>query len=294
MRVHIVTEGNRIKMRISEKIIKYNQSPIEYSLSYSQRDDVDINFYICYNVFSNFNKKSKVKDIGYVTHIHNNSILEHEKDLGKPFSLFNQLDAYLHMNSHTKQFFPENKYHAVIYGGCELEKFRPTINLGIMQNGEVIGKGTQFIMNLVDKFDFSNFNFIFCGVGWEQVINKLSQTRIRYKYLKELDYNHFSEVYEKIDYLFIPSLWEGGPMAVVEAMACNLPIISADTGWVRELAPNSLLFKPGNIEEAKAVFNNIQMQHLIRYPNIEDLSYKSFCARLHTHFSNILEGVINV
>ncbi len=289
MKVHIVTEGNRIKMRISEKILKYNQTPIEYSLSYGQRNDVDINFYVCYNVFANF-QKSKVKDIGYVTHVHNNSIMDHEKDLGKPFSLFNRLDGYLHMGSKTLKFFDSSKYNTVVYGGCELENFKPTITLGIMQNGEVVGKGTKFLIDLANSTNLDNFKFIFCGVGWESVLNTFKEKKIRYNYLTNTSYDNFQSVYEQIDYLLIPSMWEGGPMAVLEAMACKLPIISADTGWVREIAPGSLFFEPGKIEQLKTILQFIETRELISYHNVKDFSYKAFCDRLQDCFHNILNN----
>lgn len=290
MKVHIVTEGNRIKMRISEKIVKYNQTPVEYSLSYNQRNDVDINFYICYNVFSNFGAKSRVKDIGYVTHIHNNSIKEHEKDLGRPFGVFNQLDGYLHMSSKTIPFFSsDNKYHSVVYGGSETEMFKPTLTLGIMQNGEVVGKGTEFLTSLANSMDLRNFKFIFCGIGWEKVVNVFQAKGVRFEYLTDTLYNDFPSIYDKIDYLFIPSLWEGGPMAVLEAMACQIPIISANTGWTSEIT-RGLFFTPGNVNECIDVLKQVEELKLKNHVNVDFFSYKSFTERLHGNFRSILNG----
>lgn len=288
MKVHIVTEGNRIKMRISEKIIKYNTSPVNYTLSYTQDSMADINFYVCYNVFSNFNQKTK-KDVGYITHVHNNSIAEHTKDLGKSFSLFNNLDAYLHMSHNTLQFFSKEKYHNVVYGGCELQNFKPTITLGIIQNGEVIGKGTKFLIDLINNMDLTNFKFVFCGVGWENVVNVFSSKNIRLEYLKNIPYDQFQSVYEKIDYLFIPSLWEGGPMAVLEAMACQIPIISADTGWTKEII-SGYFFKPGDVIDCKLILEMLEREKIHKYKNTQFFSYETFCERLYLNFCNILEN----
>ena len=56
---------------------------------------------------------------------------------------------------------------------------------------------------------------------------------------------------EQSDIFVLPSLWEGMPVALMEAMACGLPCIASDVGGVGELIDNNIsgiLVKPKDID----------------------------------------------
>ena len=260
MKVNIVTEGNRIKRRLSEKIKAYNPfADIEYDLTESPASGpasgVDANLYVCYNLFD---QKSSTKDVGYVTHIHKSSIGEHEKETHRSFLRFLEMDALVHMNSTTMQVFENlgyKKIQRVSGAGIEVKKFKPHTTVGIVQNGEVDGKGLQFMCDLVDGMDpflKGNLFFVIQGVGWERLVEKFNSCGIPYEYRNSLDYTQYPEVYKKIDYLLIPSLWEGGPIAYLEAAVCDVEVIAADVGFVSsfhsdESRRNNRYFSPGDI-----------------------------------------------
>ncbi len=296
MKVHIVTEGNWIKKFWSDKILEYNQTDMNYSVSYGQRFDVDINFYICYNVFLNFSQKTK-RDIAYVTHIHANDPKEHSKDLGgADFNRFKLMNAWVHQSQRSlQQFlnlgFPQERNYNLT-SPIEIHKFKPTIKIGIFQNGEVVGKGLYFMLDLVNRFNLSNFKFIFCGRGWEVVTNRMNQLGIRnevYRYTPD-EYKNVkqSELYEKIDFLLIPSLWEGGPVAPEEAMACGIPIISSDVGFIPEFNVE-YMFPAGNITKLIDILVSIEDKVLKRRQKVEQLTYINFNNKLKEIFSEIIE-----
>lgn len=297
MRVNIVTENprvGRIKLRISEKIVKYNCSDVVYSISDHPIDYVDLNFYVCYNEFLAFGP-SRVKNVCWVTHVYM-SIAEHERVMGRSFQMFNYADAFLHMSNRTVEEFKianiaQNKYHEVVWCGIEEEAFRPTINIGIIQNGESVGKGMYFMESIfnestIDKFD--NFKFIFQGVGWESVVNKLNNLGIRNEYYPSLDYKDYPNIYSKLDYMLIPSICEGGPMAVLEAMYCGIPIISSDVGWVKEIAPQGYFYNVGNVNELIEIFKVIDNKHIVKYDHLERYTCRAFSTRLYNSFKKIL------
>lgn len=291
MKVNIVTENldvGRIKRRIAEKIIKYNETDIEYSMTNPPRNDVDLNFYLCYNEFL-FYGPSKVKNVCWVTHIHK-SIPEHEKELNRSFLAFNYADAFLHMGQRTVDEFKnanlaQDKYHEVVWCGIESERFKPTITIGIVQNGAE-NKGLYFMLHLLGKYNFSNFKFIFQGIQWEPVTRRMKALGIRHEEYQTLDYTNYPSIYEKIDYLLVPSIFEGGPMAVLEAMYCGLPIISSDVGWVKEIS-NGYMFAPGDITGLINILKSIEDKDILKYENLERFTCTEFSNRLARSFKRI-------
>ena len=60
-----------------------------------------------------------------------------------------------------------------------------------------------------------------------------------------------AKYYRLMDFLFIPSLWEGMPNAALEAMSCEVPVVASTAGGLADLvdAPRSgYLFPPGDYD----------------------------------------------
>lgn len=295
LKVHIVTEGAWIKKFWSDKIMEYNASDIQYTQSFSPDHTVDVNFYVCYNTYLAHQKSPKpVLDIGYVTHVHKNDPIEHSKDICHDFRRFFELDAYIHQSLRSyNQFlewgFPQEKqFH--LTSPIEVHKFYTTITLGIIQNGEVEGKGLYFLLNLLDAFDFKNFKFILCGRGWEIVTEKMLQLGVRYEvvnYTKDQYHDVQQRVlYEKMDYLFVPSLWEGGPVAPLEAMASGVQIISSNVGLIPEFNIEHM-YEAGNADQLIQILKNVEKIRLDRRAKVEHLTYKAFNNSLFQIFKKL-------
>lgn len=293
MKVHIVTEGVWIKRYWADMIIKYKNDKIDYTLSTSPINNTDVNFYICYNTFLPF-KKSNVKDVGYVTHIHANSIQEHSKDIGKSFEKFRELDAWIHQSQRSLNQFLDMKYppekNFLLTSAIVTNKFKPSIKLGIVQNGEVVGKGLYFLIDLLDHYDFSNFKFIICGRGWELFIDKLKAKNIRYEIhgynTREYYENKQAEVYDKIDYFFVPSLWEGGPVAVMEALASGKPIIASNVGYIPEFNVE-YMYEPNDINGLINILKTIETPVIERVKKVKGLDFTNYNEKLFTILSNL-------
>lgn len=67
------------------------------------------------------------------------------------------------------------------------------------------------------------------------------------------------DVYDKCDILVFPSLTEGLPRTIIEAMARGLGCIASNVGGIPELLDNDFLVNPGNVEElTNKIYNLLQ------------------------------------
>ncbi len=73
-------------------------------------------------------------------------------------------------------------------------------------------------------------------------------------------YRKMHELYGSVDALFIPSIREGCPLAVVEAMACGLPVVGNDCSGIPELVKDGdggFLCEIGQIRQYAEVFERL-------------------------------------
>ena len=272
IQVNVVTVSSGwILQKIAERIVSSTSNNVSFSLSHSPRNDVDVNFYV--DIQNCYFKKSKVKDVGFFTHLDHNSkghLLENKHWL--------TCDYIIHMNKKYfeifSEFYPKEKMSVLkpieIFPEFNLKKLK----LGIIQRGGFEGKGHNFMIRMAEYDYMKNFEFVFCGNNWDKVINLFRSKNIKCTTVNE-NYENYSKVYDSIDYLLIPSLWEGGPMAVPEALAKGVPIISSDVGWVPEFNVE-YLFKPNDELGLLDILKKIRKPLLDRRRKIEDYSMKKY------------------
>mgnify|MGYP002883517488 FL=1 len=270
MKINIVTvRSGWILAKIAERLCSTNQEV--FQLNYSPKDDVDANFYI--DMQNCFTRKSSTLDIGFFTHLHENSATY----ITQQYLL---ADYIVHMCTRYydvfKDFYPEDRM-SVLYPveiGSNFNLKKPTI--GIFQRGQYEGKGF-FFMDRMSNYDIMNrFRFLFVGSNWDKVVNLFIEKGIEVEYQTSEEYSEYPSLYEKIDYLLIPSLWEGGPMSVVEAYAMGIPIISSDVGWVGSDFKVEHIYEPNNDSQLQSVLNNIYAPIEARRQKFSDFNYESY------------------
>lgn len=120
------------------------------------------------------------------------------------------------------------KQCAVIHCGSDLRK---EVVFGVVGRVYPSGrKGENLIAELSNEF-----NFLALGTGWPCKMVDVSREKF----------------YTMIDYLVVPSIIEGGPIPVLDAIAMGVPVISGDVGWSWDYP--GIRFSKGNVDSLRNV-----------------------------------------
>lgn len=180
-------------------------------------------------------------------------------------------------------FFPKrsslDKRFEVIYNGVNIEEYslaesKQSIreDLGITENAFVIGhigrldkaKNHETILKVFQQLqqEHSNFYLLLCGRNTEDLIPQLEALGIKDKtfvlgYRKDIP-----RVLKSLDCFLFPSVTEGQPNALIEAMVAGIPIVASNIPAILECVPkpcHSYLKKPHDIDGmAQAVLSQTQ------------------------------------
>jgi glycosyltransferase involved in cell wall biosynthesis len=75
----------------------------------------------------------------------------------------------------------------------------------------------------------------FLGLGWETEVQKLRLAGISANYVGFIPESQLASFYSSIDAYLLTSRVEGGPCTVLEAMACQTPVVATQVGLVPEV-----------------------------------------------------------
>jgi glycosyltransferase involved in cell wall biosynthesis len=139
---------------------------------------------------------------------------------------------------------------ATIPNGVDLDRFRaacPTLRDEIGGASRIVGlvgrlvdgKGGALLLHAAVSVlaTFPQTKFVFIGDGplraeWEALANRLG---IRRSVVFTGTRNDMPEVYASLDVVVLPSVDEGTPMSVLEAMAAGRPVVASRVGGVPDL-----------------------------------------------------------
>lgn len=88
-----------------------------------------------------------------------------------------------------------------------------------------------------------------------------------------------AELYKSADICCLPSIHEGLPVALMEAMACGLPVVCSRIRGNVDLIKspvNGILFSPNNVEECKQAIENIMDGNRMLISNNNKLAVKKY------------------
>ena len=119
-------------------------------------------------------------------------------------------------------------------------------------------KGYDQLLSLLEKHDFNNkkLHFLIAGDGSlrETLISDLKEKKLE-SYITFIgNIKNIPEFLSALDIYIQPSVTEGFPLSVLEAMATGLPIICSDAGGLKEMINNNAIGIKYKSEELNSLY----------------------------------------
>jgi glycosyltransferase involved in cell wall biosynthesis len=157
-------------------------------------------------------------------------------------------------------------------------------------------KGHRFLLQAFAKLNQPDWDLSIVGDGVEKenLVNLTKELKISHKVIFHGHLKDFSQQLSEAQIFVLPSLKEGFPNALLEAMSVPLACIASDTfNGNHEIiinGENGLLVKPGNVEDLYKAIEN-----LINNPNLRArLKINAYKIREKLDFSIIAHKYLNV
>ena len=232
----LLSDRGWILERLAQEISKVYPN---FSYGTEQPSDVDIVYYMTY---SSRKQPFDGVEIGYFTHIEEG--LPAEKIF---YDVAESMDACVTQACLYKSVLNQRGIENVhtIPCGIDHNEFTPRLQIGVVGRTYHTGrKGERLIAELMDM---EHVQFHFTGDGWPGTP-------------LHIEHGKMGDFYRAMDYVLVPSLYEGGPMCVPEALACGVPVIAPEIGWVSDFPHIS--FEKGNVQSLRVVLEGLVQEKL--------------------------------
>ena len=143
--------------------------------------------------------------------------------------------------------------------GVDLDAFVPKVRIGVI--GRTYHTGRKGESLVADVMDIPGIEWRFTGQGWPGKSTFVDGAKM-------------PDFYNDLDYVLIPALYEGGPMSVLEGLACGVPIIASDVGWVDEYP--HIPFENGNSQSLRAVLTRLVDERLKLRTSVEHRTWAAW------------------
>lgn len=142
-------------------------------------------------------------------------------------------------------------------------------------------KGHKYVIDAISQLRNSGVKYEYWIIGGgdsaylKGVAKKYSVTE-NVKFLGQVSHDKVFEILQNIDIYIQPSLTEGLPRSVVEAMSLGLPVIASNVGGLPELIDKSCLFPAGCSKQIAKVISSMTMSKMCKMSQVNYAKAQEF------------------
>lgn len=149
----------------------------------------------------------------------------------------------------------------VIEPGVDLQQFTPKLKIGVVGRTYPSGRKGEHLLAAVA--DVAGIEWHFSGEGW-------------FGRARPLAASEMPDFYRGVDYILVSSLYEGGPMCVVEALASGTPVIAPPVGWVPQFP--HIEYATGDVADLRRVLEQLLAEKRALRASVENLTWDNYAA----------------
>lgn len=159
----------------------------------------------------------------------------------------------------------------VITPGVDLDRFTPAVRIGVVGRTYHTGrKGEDLVRAVMDE---PHIEWHFTGEGWPGPCRRC----------RDEDMPAF---YRSMDYILVPAHYEGGPMPLLEALACGVEVIAPRVGFVDEYP--HIEFETGSAEDLRRVLRELVAVRLARRQAVASRTWDAWATEHDRLFQELL------
>lgn len=225
------------------------------TVSNNERLDASIQYYLNY---SSFRKRISPIEIAFFTHIE-----ENPEARIRFFDVASKMDHCICMaDRYAEELRKKGIVNvSVIRPGVDLDKFKPKLRIGVI--GRTYNSGRKGEKLVEQVMDVEGIDWFFTGSGWPGPALNVPP-------------GEMSNFYNSLDYVLVPAKYEGGPMSVIEGLACGKQIISSDVGWIQEFPHIS--FENDNAESLRSVLRSLLAKRYELRSAVQECSWRTWAS----------------
>ena len=136
--------------------------------------------------------------------------------------------------------------------------------------------------------DLRPFHFVIIGSGWDTVLQHLSLAGVMVEHYDSVDPQTLLQMYVNMDVLLVTGYLEGGPLTVIEALACGVPVLSPRYGFAADLLDDTYIYE--TVEHLGQKLSAITQPVLDRVALVKDFTREAMVEAHYKVFRDVLNG----
>lgn len=193
-----------------------------------------VQYYITY---STWRQRVSPIEVAFFTHLEQDA-----KARDHFFEVARTVDHCLCQSRFCEQIIRDAGVEAVttISPGVDLAMFKPVVKIGVVGRTYPSGRKGEALVKQV--MNIEGIEWHFTGDGWPGPALNLPS-------------DGMAQFYNNMDYILVPALYEGGPMSVLESLACGTPVIAPPIGWAPDFP--HIEYRTGDAADLRRVLTKV-------------------------------------